>query len=41
MKKKTIEIKQEDFKEINFKKIFKVNYVDVNPGVIIIEVEEE
>jgi hypothetical protein len=41
MKKKIIEIKQEDFKEVNFKKIFKVNYVDVNSDIIIIEVEED
>ena len=41
MKKKTIEIKQEEVSDIKFSKIRKVNFVDVTSKVITIEIEEE
>lgn len=39
--KKTIEINQDDFKDVKFKNIIRVNYVDIDSQKIIIEVEEE
>jgi hypothetical protein len=36
---KQIKLKQEDFPEIDFSKIYKVNFVDVNSEKLTIEVE--